>query len=89
MKRAMPGPTMIEEEFLQKHLFVADPKQSSIRLDKFLTDRVFKVSRNRIQGAIKAGLVFVNGDDLIKANYKIRPGDRIELLIPKPYDEGG
>lgn len=77
-----------EEDFLQKHLFIADPKQGPVRLDKFLTDRIFKVARNRIQGAIKAGLVYVNGDDNVRANYKVRPNDEIEILIPKPYDEG-
>ena len=79
---------MNDEGFLQKHLFVADPKQSPLRLDKFLTDRIFKVTRSKIQGAIRAGLVYVNGDDSIKANYKVRPGDQIEVHIPKPYDEG-
>lgn len=88
MRSMPPGPTMYEEEFLQKHLFIADPKQGPVRLDKFLTDRIFKITRSRIQQAIKAGLVFVNGDDLVKANYKIRPGDKIEMNIPKPYDEG-
>ena len=70
-----------------KHLFVADPKQSPMRLDKFLVDRMFKVTRTKIQNAIKAGLVFVNADDSMSANYKIRPNDKIEVHIPKPYDE--
>ncbi len=83
----MRGKNFNDDQILQSHFFVADPKQSTMRLDKFLTDRVFKVTRSRIQNAIKAGLVFVNGDDLVKSNYKVRPGDRIEFLIPKPYDE--
>lgn len=78
---------MQEEELYQKHLFIADPKQGAIRLDKFVTDRVFKITRSRVQNAIKAGLVSVNGDDTVKSNYKIRPGDRIELTIPRPIDE--
>ena len=78
---------MNHEELHQKHLFVADPKQGAIRLDKFLTDRIFKITRSRVQNAIKAGLVSVNGDDSIKSNYKIRPGDRIEFYFPRPYDE--
>ena len=78
---------MNDEEFLQKHLFVADPKQGAMRLDKFLTDRIYKITRSRVQTAIKAGLVFVNGSDWVKANYKVRPGDRIEFMMPKAYDE--
>ena len=82
------NPSSNDDGFLQKHMFIADPKQGPIRLDKFLTDRLFKVTRSRIQQAIKAGLVFVNGDDSIKANYKIRPHDEIAIHIFKPYDEG-
>jgi 23S rRNA pseudouridine1911/1915/1917 synthase len=66
--------------------FTADPKQSAIRLDKFLTDRIFKITRSKIQNAIKAGLVTVNEGE-VKSNYKIRPGDVVELSIPKALDE--
>ena len=74
------------DDLYESHLFVADPKQGQIRLDKFVTDRVFKLTRSRVQNAIKAGLIKVN-DEEEKANYKVRPGDRVELLMPKPFDE--
>ncbi len=64
-----------------------DPKQSPLRLDKFLHDRLPKVSRNRIQNAIKAGSVLVDGEG-IKANHKIKPGQHISVVVPKPPGDG-
>ena len=84
--RGLPDQLISKDDLYEKHLFIADPKQGSIRLDKFITDRMFKASRNRVQNAIKAGLVMVNELEQ-KANYKVRPGDKIELTLPRPYDE--
>lgn len=75
-----------EENLFENHLLIADPKQGSIRLDKFITDRIFKITRSRVQNAIKAGLVDVNGQEQ-KSNYKVRPGDRVTMMMPKPFDE--
>ncbi len=77
---------MDKEELFERHLFMADPQQGLMRLDKFITDRMFKASRNKVQNAIKAGLVKVNELEQ-KANYKVRPGDRVEMTLPRPYDE--
>ena len=63
-----------------------DPKQSPLRIDKFLLDRVEKVSRNRIQNAIKSGSILVNEKE-VKPNYKVRPGDLIKLVLPNAPTE--
>jgi 23S rRNA pseudouridine1911/1915/1917 synthase len=63
-----------------------DPKQTQIRIDKFLLDRLEKVSRNRIQNAIKIGCILVN-QKAIKPNYKVKPGDEISLVLPSNPDE--
>lgn len=60
-----------------------DRNQSPIRIDKFVMDRIEKVSRSRIQNGIKKGLVLVN-DKEIKANYKVRPLDVISVFLQKP-----
>lgn len=44
-----------------------------------------KVSRNRIQNAISAGLVLINGK-IIKPSYKISGSETILLRIPKVQD---
>lgn len=67
-----------------EHLSVkVDPGQSTVRIDKFVFDRMEQISRNRIQNAIKAGAIQVNGK-LVKANYKVRPNDIIKVILPKP-----
>lgn len=76
-----------DELFEQLH-FVADPRQSPIRIDKFILSRVEKLSRNKIQNAIKAGSVTVNGKE-VKPNFKIKPGFKIEIVLPKPSAEKG
>ena len=71
------------EELYEHYRLVADPKQSLLRIDKFLTDRLPNVSRSKIQGGIKEDLVQVNGV-AVKANYKVHPGDEISVLLPNP-----
>lgn len=66
----------------EHHRIVADPGQSLVRLDKFLTDRLPNVTRTKIQKAIDAGLVTVNSKP-IKANYRVHPLDEIVLSLPK------
>ncbi len=73
-----------EEEILfEHHRIEVDKGQSLLRIDKFLTDRLPNVSRNKIQEAIEAGFVMVNGKPT-KANYKIRPLDLITVSMPEP-----
>lgn len=74
------------EDLYEHHRIVADPKQSLMRIDKFLMVRLDKVSRNKIQNAIRAGSIIVN-NDTIKPNYKIKPGDIVSIVLPKPLEE--
>jgi len=47
-------------------VYTADPKQTVTRLDKFLMDRVVKISRSKIQDGIKNGKILVNGKQINK-----------------------
>ena len=71
------------EDTPQKLEYVADPKQSFTRLDKFLMDRMEKISRTKVQAGIKEGKVLVNGER-VKSNYKIRPFDKVLVQLDKP-----
>jgi 23S rRNA pseudouridine1911/1915/1917 synthase len=71
------------DEYVDHQQIVIDPKQSPIRIDKFLMDRLMKVSRNRLQNAIRAGSILVN-DREVKPNFKVKPGQVISLILPKP-----
>jgi len=74
------------EEYFERHEIVADPKQSLIRLDKFLMDRLANRSRNKVQNAIRAGSVRVDDRD-VKPNYRVRPGNTISIVLPKSLEE--
>ncbi len=71
----------MNKEFEKKYelyKFIADPGQSPLRIDKFLTDRIENISRTKIQTAAEQGYLFVN-DRIVKSNYKVKPGDVVVL----------
>lgn len=61
--------------------FTSDKGQAALRVDKFLTSRMEKTSRNRVQLAIGAGYVLANGKK-VKANYMVKPLDVITIEMP-------
>lgn len=75
-----------QEEFYERQEFVADPKQSLIRLDKFLMDRLSNRSRNKVQNAIRAGSVKVDESE-VKPNYKVKPGNVISIVLPRSLED--
>ncbi len=75
------------DDYYEHQEIKVDPKQSPLRIDKFLLDRMFKVSRNRIQNGIRAGSVLVN-TEAVKPNYKVRPGDQITVILPRATEPG-
>lgn len=73
-------------DLYEHYAVVADRGQAPLRIDRYLVDRLPSVSRNRIRQAADAGSIFVN-DTPVKANYKVKPGDRISLRMERPpYD---
>jgi 23S rRNA pseudouridine1911/1915/1917 synthase len=84
----MSDPTKSSEQeapFTEEKVIVVDPGQVPVRIDKFLVDKTLRISRNRIQEGVKSGAVTVNGEK-VKSNYKVNPGDKIKLLIPRQFD---
>ena len=69
------------EEGFEAREIIVDPGQGALRIDKFLLDRIDTSSRNRIQGALKSGLITVNGVP-VKPSYKVMPNDSIKVLWP-------
>ncbi|MCH8524227.1 MAG: RluA family pseudouridine synthase [Balneolales bacterium] len=64
--------------------FVVPPGHTTgQRLDVYITSFVQNATRNKVQEAIKAGHVLVNGKRE-KASYKMQPGDSIAITLPKP-----
>ncbi|MCB0524903.1 MAG: RluA family pseudouridine synthase [Saprospiraceae bacterium] len=74
-----------QEDYFERHEIIADNKQTLIRLDKFLMDRLANRSRNKVQNAIKAGSVRVDNQE-VKPNYKVKPGNTISIVLPKSVE---
>ncbi len=73
-------------EYYEHFRFVADKGQQMIRVDKFLTDRIERTSRNRVQQAADANCVLANGKP-VKSSYKVKPLDVISVVMDRPrYD---
>ena len=56
--------------------------ESGARLDVLAADAA-KITRSRAGALIRDGLVRVNGAAQSKAGFKLRPGDRVEVLLPE------
>ena len=74
------------EELYEKHSIVIDKGQEALRIDKFLMNRIEGATRNKIQQAINAELVTVNGKT-IKQNYKVKPTDEIIVFSDMSPEE--
>jgi 23S rRNA pseudouridine1911/1915/1917 synthase len=76
------------DELYQRFQFTIDKGQEPYRIDKFLMNRIEGATRNKLQQAINAGMVLVNGKE-VKQNYKIKPFDHIIVysdLSPESTD---
>lgn len=73
------------DEFYEEIEILVDPGQGPLRIDRFLTDKLDRVSRNKVQNGIRSGAVLVNGVE-IKSNYKVKPRDYIKVILPRSLD---
>jgi 23S rRNA pseudouridine1911/1915/1917 synthase len=75
-----------QQELFEHYRLKSDPGQSLLRIDKYLSDRIENTSRTRIQNAANAGNILVNNRP-VKPNYKVKPGDIIQIVLPTPPRE--
>lgn len=66
------------DELYERFNFKIDNGQEPLRIDKFLANRIERATRNKLQQAINAGMVLVNGK-AIRPNYKVKPLDEIVI----------
>jgi 23S rRNA pseudouridine1911/1915/1917 synthase len=75
------------DDLYEHRRFIVDRGQLPLRVDKFLFDRLERVSRNKIQDAIRSGAITVDGLE-VKPNHRVKPGQVIILVLPSaPKDE--
>ncbi len=75
-----------DQELYEHYRIAADKGQELLRIDKFLMDRIPNTSRTKLQLAAVNGNIRVNGAT-VKANYKVKPGDDISIVLPYPQRE--
>jgi 23S rRNA pseudouridine1911/1915/1917 synthase len=75
-----------QQELFEHYRFVVDPGQSLLRIDRYLSMRLEKTSRTRLQNAANAGNILVNNSP-VKPNYKVKPGDIVQIVLPNPPRE--
>ncbi|MFM7671177.1 MAG: RluA family pseudouridine synthase [Bacteroidota bacterium] len=76
------------EVLYERFQLTVDRGQELIRIDKFLSQRIERATRNKLQQAMHLEMVTVNGQP-VKPNYKIKPGDQIVIysdLHPEETD---
>ncbi|MBK5270447.1 MAG: RluA family pseudouridine synthase, partial [Bacteroidia bacterium] len=78
----------INDELYERFALTIDKGQEPLRIDKFLMNRIVGATRNKLQQAINAGMVLVNGKE-IRPNYKIKALDEVIIyssLSPEETD---
>lgn len=68
---------------MEANRFSIEPEEVGKRLDSYLSEKIEGYSRTYMQKLIDEGHCKVNGKG-VKANYKLRLGDRIEAVVPDP-----
>jgi 23S rRNA pseudouridine1911/1915/1917 synthase len=79
-------PEESSEELYEKKVIKTDKGQEPYRIDKFLMNRVEGATRNKVQQAIEAGMVTVDGKT-VKPNYKVKANQEIVVFSTDHPDE--
>jgi 23S rRNA pseudouridine1911/1915/1917 synthase len=72
-----------DQDLFEHHRFVADKRQTLMRLDKFVTMRIENATRTRVQKGIELGSILVN-NKISKSNYQVKPDDIVTVVLPDP-----
>jgi len=75
-----------QSELFEHYRFNVDKGQGSLRVDKYLFNKLENISRNKIQNAARAGNILINSIS-VKPNYKVKPNDIISIVLPHPPQE--
>jgi 23S rRNA pseudouridine1911/1915/1917 synthase len=67
-------------------VLTVEPAAAGTRLDRWLSERLTELSRARLQGLIRGGLVRVDGA-ASKAAHRLRGGERVEIEVPPAAEE--
>ena len=66
----------------QRFAIEAAPGDAGERLDRFLAKYMPEMSRSRLKALIKAGHAALDGRTIVEPNFRVKPGEAYEILIP-------
>ena len=66
---------------MQTLTYLVSTEERDIRIDKYLSEKEEQFSRSYLQKLLKEQQVLV-GQTPVKANYKVQPGDEVQLMVP-------
>ncbi len=76
----------LSDQLYLRYSFVVDDGQEPLRIDKYLVNRIEKATRSKLQEAMDRKQVKVN-QTAVKASYKVKPKDVIDVLVDKEPNE--
>jgi len=74
---------LVPETMPQEFDIVVPAGKKKERLDVYLTNHVENATRTKVQAAIRAGLVLVDGK-AVRASHPVAPGEVIHITLPRP-----
>lgn len=69
---------------MEVNRFSIEAEEAGKRLDSFLSEKIDGYSRTYMQKLIEEGHCKINEKAALKANYKLRQGDIVEIVVPDP-----
>lgn len=75
---------MIPVDQEKTYAIIVDEEAGGERIDSFLSENIPELSRSRIQKAVRAGEVLVDGEAVTKVSRRVREDERIELRFSPP-----
>lgn len=72
-----------DDELYEHHRITVDKGQGLTRIDQFLTEKLPNATRSKVQAAIAAEAVRINGQ-VVKPSYRVKPLDLITVSLPNP-----
>lgn len=70
---------------MENGVYTVENGREGVRIDRCLAEQFPEHSRSYLQKLLKDQLVSVNGK-AVKANYRVQPGDRVEISFPEMRD---
>lgn len=77
---------LLVSDTMDSFSLTVSPDHQGQRLDKFLADQLFDLSRSRLQALIEGGHVRISPDRKVNCSLKLKEGDLVTVQVPPPEE---